>query len=103
MEKLYSPGDVLRTETDYDEMSDTLIVKRSQDVEPLLDLNKAEYDPDNKRFNRDLHKVASIPLIVVERWLNEGINVFDPAHMPLVRKKLNDPEYRFLRTKPGRL
>lgn len=38
-------------------------------------------------------------------WLREekGIDVFNPDHMEGLRRLLNDPEYRYLRTSPGRM
>lgn len=46
-----------------------------------------------------MRKVASIPLIIVEKWKRElGIDIMNKAHMPKVKQLLNDPEYRFLRT-----
>jgi len=40
---------------------------------------------------------------VVEQWLKEGIDIFNPAHEEAVKRKLNDSDNLFLRTAPGRL
>lgn len=103
MEKLYSPDDVLMTEMDHHWADDTLVVKRTQDVEPILEQNKRLYDVDDRRFGESFYRMASIPMIVVEQWLTEGIDVFNKEHWPKVRAKLNSNEYRYLRTKPGKL
>ena len=88
----------------YDEMSDTATIRRVQDVEPVLDRNKALYTHnDGYSPSRDIRRVASIPLVVVEQWMKEGIDIFDPNCREAVKKKLNDPENLFLRTAPGRL
>lgn len=89
-----------------------LIVKRSQDVEPILNLNRAERNEvtswrpfGSGRRDVPMRKVAEIPLIVAEQWLKEGINIFsgDPDMQKKIRQKLNSPEYAYLRTFPGKL
>ena len=96
--------DPLTTKLGYHHADETLLVERSQDVEPILDANKADYDPDNKRYGGEsFYRVASIPLIVIEQWMNEGVNIFDPDHKDAIRRKLNDRSNLFLRTRPGRI
>ncbi|HWA60863.1 MAG TPA: hypothetical protein VG939_05785 [Caulobacteraceae bacterium] len=77
----------------------------SQDVEAILDRNKAmATHNDGYAPSRELRRVASIPLVLILKWKNEeGWNAFDPACAERLRRKLNDPEYQFLRTAPGRL
>jgi hypothetical protein len=97
---------VILTELRYDAAEDALIVKREQDVQPILDANRRAFNdsPEHGRYIKgDMHRVASIPNVVVEQWLQEGINIFDRADWPKVRQKLNSPEYAYLRTKPGRV
>ena len=48
-------------------------------------------------------KVASIPTIVIEQWKKEGIDLWKDEDWPKVRAKLNDPEYKWLRTSPGKV
>lgn len=92
------------TESHYDPHTDTLTIKRTQDVEPILEMNKAAYN-DNAGFKDDLVEVAYVPLIVVEQWFKEGINFFrnNPDDRKRIKEKLNSPEYRYLRTRPGRI
>ncbi len=83
--------------------NDGLTIERVQDCTPILDLNKAS---QNERRGRsgDLRQVASIPLVVAEKWMNEeGINIFDPNHAEAVRRKLNSSDYLWLRTDNSRL
>lgn len=81
-------------------------VHRVQDVQPVLDANKAEYnsygDLKSSRYKGPMHKVASIPIIVVEKWMQEGFNIYT-ATPEEIRRKLNSPENRYLRTMPGKL
>ena len=83
----------------------SLIVHREADVEPLLEINKALCGTgDGYTPSRDLRRAASIPLAIIEKWRNEhGVDVFNPDHMPAVRRLLNSNEYLYLRTAPGRL
>jgi len=80
--------------------SDRLIhFERVQDVEPVLESNKARR---GQRQSGDFRHIASIPNVVLERWMNEeGVNYLAlPADefARLIRRKLADPEWRWLRT-----
>lgn len=85
----------------------TMTIQRHQDVEGILESNKRELidnEVNDKSFGR---KVASIPNLVIEQWMKEGINVYqmgvDPAVRKAVMRKLNSPEWRYLRTHNSRL
>lgn len=99
-----SNAGALLTTWQYDEPTNNIVVGRFQDVEPILEHNKrlATMD-DGYSPSRNLRRVASIPMIVVEQWMQEGISIFNKNHRDAIRKKLNDPENLFLRTAPGRL
>lgn len=77
--------------------------RKVQDVTPLLDQNKAEFNDAPGKFDKkgDFRKVASIPAVVIAKWMEEGINVYNPDHAEAVIRKLNDPEWQYLRTAPG--
>lgn len=90
----------------YDPATDTTIIESVQDVAPVLERNKALQNADDRGWSpsRELRRAAAIPDIVILKWRSEeGIDVFDPNHWPAVKRKLNDPEWRYLRTAPGRL
>jgi hypothetical protein len=86
-------------------VKDGLVVeKRTQDVQPILDSNgRIANSGDGYSKSRDLQHVASIPLIVVEQWLKEGVDVFNPEHEAAVMRRLNDGGWLKLRTGGGRL
>jgi hypothetical protein len=88
-----------------DPMSGDLTVHRGEDVEPVLERNKALYtDGDGYSPSREWRRAASIPLALVEKWKNElGVDIFNPDHLPAIRRLLNSNEYLYLRTAPGRL
>lgn len=96
-------GNVMTTYI-HDEASDLLVIKTSADVEANIEANKREYsDNANARFG-DMKRVASIPVVVMEKWIAEdGINYMAPEHKDALRRKLNDPDNRFMRTMPGKL
>jgi ribonuclease HI len=46
--------------------------------------------------------MCKIPNLVIEKWRNEkGIDVLNKDHWPAVKKLLNDPEYKWLKTTSG--
>lgn len=83
----------------YDEAEDKLTIERVQDVEPLLIHNKAEAE-DFTRYG-DLCKIASIPMVLIEKWKNEeGVDIMKPGTEDFLARKLLDPDYAHLRTVP---
>ena len=86
-------------------------VKRTQDVAPVLDFNKACRNEPS--FNNghtksgDMQHVARIPLIMMEMWWKEAGRpkggVYGKAMNEIVKKKLNDPDYKYLRTGGGEI
>lgn len=79
-------------------------VHHEQDVESLLEKNKLLQNAnDYKRqgIKDSWQHVAHIPDIVVMQWFKEGIDVFNKDHLPAVKRKLRDPEWRHLRTTLG--
>ena len=76
-----------------------------QNAAPILEQNKAmATHNDGYSPSRDLRRVASIPLIVILKWLNEeGWWALDPASEAKLKAKLNSSEYLYLRTAPGRV
>lgn len=80
-------------------------VRISQDVAPLLDRNRAMANHnDGYSESREMRRVASVPAIVRQKWLiEEGWDMMDPAHLDKLARKLNDPDWAYLRTAPGKL
>lgn len=98
---------IVHTEVSFDSEDGSLIERRVQDVEPILEMNKArQLDEAWWSENKDLLLVAEIPFVVAERWMREaGISpreflMLDPGEGWL-KRKLEDPENRFLRVYPG--
>jgi hypothetical protein len=81
-----------------------LIVARTlQDVEPILERNKQlRSTPQKSDWGRH---VASIPNVILVKWANEeyargntGLRMFTKEFDEIVEKKLQDPEWKYLRT-----
>ncbi len=86
-------------------VKDRLVVEeRVQDVEPVLERNKALLTHDDGYSpSRDMKRVASIPNIVIEQWLKEGVNVFDPNCEAEVMRRLNSSDWAHFRTSGGKI
>lgn len=98
-------SDELIANLHHDEGEDKMHISHSQDVSGILKANKEARDLAEGRRMGEMQRVASIPSVLVVEWMNEGINVMAPNHEDLKRmkKKLNSPEYAYLRTGGGRL
>jgi hypothetical protein len=76
----------------------------TQDVEPLLDLNKAKQDAGRSYFaaDPDMWRVACIPIVVQYEWIRRyGIrDVYAPEYTAKITRLLNDPEWKWLKTAP---
>ena len=100
----------VETKYHYDSTEDRLIIERVQDIEPIIEENKRRMSEhyghnESNRWRGDLHLVASIPEVVVEKWCNEnGFTFADFIKDASIYKKfLNDPANSLFRTKPGRI
>ena len=88
-----------------DPMTGALTVHRGEDVEPILERNKALFnDGDGYSPTREWRRAASVPNAIIEKWRNElGVDIYNPDHRGKVLELLDSNEYRFLRTAPGTL
>lgn len=96
----------MRTFYHYDHADDRLTVETVQDVEPILEANKRQFDHDDRRFKSEaFNHVARVPLVVLEQWARDkGITYQELMNNDAVmRRFLNDPDNKFLRTKPGKI
>lgn len=89
----------LSTWHDYDPDTDETRLTYVQDVEPLLDANKAAANEASGPMGEMCH-VASIPVSVQLKWLVEkGVDVLNPDHKQAVAKLLDDGEWRYLKVR----
>jgi hypothetical protein len=79
-----------------------LTIEHVQDVEPILDWNReARREEQHSDWGRH---VARIPNVIMVKWLDEELNrgnttlrMFTPEFDAIVQRKLEDPEYAYLR------
>ena len=83
-------------------------VHKTQDVDPFLTANKREISNQTSGFKGDMHKMASIPPIVLEMWTQDmrdkgysNCNPLSVENRKYLLSKLNSPDWNFLRTKQG--
>lgn len=84
----------------------TSSVVSAQDVAPVLERNKAMTNHnDGWSPTRELRRAAFIPNIIRDKWLNEeGWDAYRPdLYGEQLRRKLNDPDWRYLRTAEWRM
>jgi uncharacterized protein YodC (DUF2158 family) len=91
----------------YDESTKRLTIRRLQDVEGTLNDNREQYKSQGNIGYGDstggAHKVATIPFVILEKWLREeGFDWFNSTDKER-RARLNDPDNKFLLVRPGRL
>lgn len=75
---------------------DKVVVKRTQDVQAILDHNK-ELQMDGPNKKSDMRHVGSIPFVVLEMWIKEsGLKLGSREFAEYVKKKLLSGEYNKL-------
>ena len=86
---------------DYDAQTDKATISTQQDIEPILEWNKnaANQGLTDKGIKESWWKYATIPNIIIEKWMNEyGVNIYNKDHQKKVFNLLNRPEYKYLKT-----
>ena len=74
--------------TSYHTEHDKLVIRRSQDVQRILDFNK-ERNIDGHNPNSDMRLAGSIPFVVAEMWAKEcGAKIGSQEFLAYVKKKL---------------
>lgn len=101
----------LQVETTPDGVTESLLfhadgsfaLQRSQDVEPALEANRRlRAEGDGYSPSRELRRIASIPTVVQFEWIRRyGVDPLARGNEALLRRLLNDPDWRHLRTAPG--
>jgi len=98
----FDPLTGMTTWFDYDPQTDITYVGREADVESILEVNKTlanmpEYSKGGMKAG--MWHYATIPNILIEKWMVEdGIDAYKRDHWPAVVRKINSPDYRWLKT-----
>ena len=79
--------------TSYHTEDDKLIVKRSQDIQDILDFNK-ERNIDGHNVRSDMRLAGSVPFVVIEMWMKEsGLKLGSQEFAEYVKKKLMSGDF----------
>lgn len=86
---------IIEQQIDFDENSEGLVVIKSQDIPQwwIDDLKEARFQ---SKFSKagEMHRVASVPQAVVEKWLSEGYDVHkEPVAKSVAKLKAEGLEY----------
>jgi hypothetical protein len=111
----YDPLTRTSTFHHYDDLTKETVIEEIQDVEHFLESNRRTQTHDvggakglNEYSRKGIAKgwwhVATIPNTVILKWKRDyGVDVFDKNHTQGIKRLLNDPEWRYLRTGTGRV
>lgn len=103
LKRFTDEGMILRT-YDYDEAAHRHVIFSTQDIEPILKRNKILFNlGDGYGPSREWKRAASVPNLIIEKWMKKGINAYKEEDQPKILSMLDSPECLALRTAPGRL
>lgn len=81
----------------------TFTIERKQDFSDIIEANKKAYNSVSTKATPNYGKarkhVASIPVVIVEQLMKEGI--WD--NQERMKAWLNDPDNKYMRTHPGKV
>ena len=91
--------------------NDVITTETVQDVEPIIKRNRDKYNSASDSFGKgELHEIAEIPATVIEqKWRESGmpfrevIGGKSDRAVKFWNEILNAPEFRYFRTRPGRV
>ena len=97
-----TPVDTFHSNADETEFT----INTRQDVEPILEENKQAYNQYGDKLTPGKAgegvRVASIPTNIWNQWMKETNGEIQRDHN-LMKKYLNDPDNKYLRTTPTRI
>jgi hypothetical protein len=91
----------MQSRVHYDEGTDTVAFERVQDVEGVLEANKALQNAGFKGQSKDgfARQIGNIPFVVLEKWKNEeGLDINNADDWKKIRARLASEEFRNLRS-----
>lgn len=103
----YEPDTGITEEFWFSEEKQTITIRRLQDVDPILAMNRNEFNMfagKKPTFNdvNGIYKAATIPNILIEKWKKEGFDWFKATEKEKAAR-LNSIDYRHLKTRPGKI
>lgn len=102
MKRILDHDPLTNTTEVFEATDDGFHIHSYQDVTPIIEMNKYKQTLGRQYYakDKDMWRVASIPISVQFEWLQKyGItDVTAEEHWPRVAKLLNSNEYRYLKT-----
>ena len=97
--------DGIKQDMIFDDSETKVIVHQHADVEPVIDDNKRLMNLNSGwSKSREWKRVASIPIAVQFEWIQKyGTDPLAKGNEKFLKRILNDPDWRYLRTAPGML
>ncbi len=84
---------------DFEENVDGLVIQKSQNItQEFLDSLKDQRFESKNRPTGDYMRVASIPVVVIEKWMREGFDFYNEPASKIVAKLKADGLDGFLTT-----
>ena len=78
-------------------------IEHIEDIQPLIDSNKKLQNEDHHKAD-EFRLSARIPMTVVYEWKRLfGVDLFNKDHKEAVKKLINSPDYRYLKTTNRRI
>ena len=78
-------------------------IEHIEDIQPLIDSNKKLQQEDHS-IRDEFRLSARIPMTVVYEWKRKfGVDLLNKDHKDAVKKLLNSPDYRYLKTTNRRI
>lgn len=80
---------------DFDENSEGLVIQKAQEIpQDYIDSLKDHRFESKNRPSGEYHRAASIPVVIVEKWLKEGYDVYnEPVRKTLAKLKAEGLDY----------
>lgn len=92
------------TETYHRNADKSFTIHQTQDCQKAIDTIKEVRNSAQAGFKGEMHHMASIPLLLWEKWTIEfGSDPGHPSNAKKLKAKLNSNEWQALRVKEGRM
>ena len=92
---------------DFDHATNKTIIHTVQNCSDIISRNRrlaADEEHMREGIKDDMMHCASIPIVIQYKWLREyGVDIYNKDHWPAVKRLLNDPEWRYLKSIPGKI
>jgi hypothetical protein len=78
-------------------------IEHIENIQPLIDSNKKLQNEDHS-IRDEFRLSARIPMTVYYEWKRKfGVDLYNKNHSQAVKKLLNSPDYRYLKTTNRRI